>query len=177
MANVDTPTGFKPFMQGRKTPRVTRYYHASGDGTAIFIGDPVVKTGTAHTDLDSTLIVAASGKDGVVTGVAANYVALSTGGYVDVYDAPLQEFIAQADTGHTPVVADMGSNVDLVAGAGSTTTFLSGYELDFNTAGTSVSLSAKIRSLNKRMDNLMGAHADFVVTFNEHTEADNTAGI
>ena len=154
MAKFDTPTGFKPFMQSGKTPRITRYYHSAA--TAIFKGDPVVKTGEAHTDLDSTLFIEAAGATGEVTGVAANYAKANEGTYVDVYDHPLQEFIGQADTGHTPVIADMGRNCDLVAGGGSTTTELSAYELDFNTIGTGADLSAKIRSLDKRVDNVIG---------------------
>jgi len=175
MANLDNPRGFRPLMQDGEAPRLTRYYHSAA--TAIFIGDPVVKTGTAHTDKDSTLIVAAAGATGVVTGVSASYAAASAGTYVLVYDDPLQEFVGQADTTTTPAVTDMGANLTFTATAGSTTDGTSNYELDFSTATTTATLSAKVRSLDKRIDNVMGAHADFVVTMNAHTEADNTAGI
>ena len=175
MANLDNPRGLVPFMQNGESPKVTRYYHSAA--TAIFKGDPVVKTGTAHTDKDSTAIVAAAGADGVVTGVAAGYAKSSAGTYVLVYDDPLQEYVIQADTATSPAVTDIGANCDFIATAGSTTDEMSNYELDMSSATTTVTLSAKIRGLDKRIDNVMGAHADLIVTLNTSTEADNTLGI
>lgn len=177
MANQDNPIGLRAFMQSNKAPKVTRYYHASGDSVAIFIGDPVVKTGTGHTDKDCTPIVAAGGADGVNTGSSASYCAADTGGYILVNDDPLQEFVIQCDTGQASAVTDIGSNCNFIAGAGSTATGKSAYELDLSSATTTVTLSAKIRGIDKRVDNIIGAHCDMIVTLNTATEADNTAGI
>jgi len=52
MANPDTPFGLKPVRHMLGLPlngAVKPYYIPSTYGTALFIGDPVVKTGTANT--------------------------------------------------------------------------------------------------------------------------------
>jgi len=175
MANLDNPRGLVPLMQNNEAPKLSRYYHSAA--TAIFKGDPVVKTGTAHTDKDSTPIAAAAGADGVCTGVAAGYAKASAGTYILVYDDPLQQYVCQCDTGQAAAVTDIGANCDFVAGAGSTTDEKSDYELDLSSATTTVTLSAKIIGLDKRVDNVIGAHADLIVTLNTSTEADNTLGI
>ena len=177
MANSDAPTGFRPLIQGKKTPRITKCYHTSGDSVAIFTGDPVVKTGTASDDLDSTMIVAAAGATGVMTGVAVNYIAADTAGYVYIYDDPQQIFVIQDDESKTSAVTMIGSNASLTATAGHTTSGQSRYEINTTTEETTATLTVKIIGIDKRMDNVMGSHCDWLVQPNTATEADNTAGI
>ena len=177
MANVDNPCGFRPFMQDGKTPRITKCFHTSGDSTGIFIGDPVVKTGTARANTDATMIVAAAGATGVATGVALNYVAGSANGDVYVYDDPQQVFVIQDDNSKTSAVTMIGSNASLLATAGHTTSGQSRYELNTTTEATTATLTAKIIGIDKRVDNAIGANCDWLVRINTATEAANTLGI
>jgi len=57
MANTDAPFGLRPIRHRNGAPyngAFNHYYVASSYATALFVGDPVVKTGTSNTDRKST---------------------------------------------------------------------------------------------------------------------------
>lgn len=182
MANVDSPFGLKPVRYFSGAPyngAANRYYVPASDGTAIFIGDAVSLAGSADADGVPSVAQAAAGATiiGVVVGVefvtrdSTTYREASTERYVMVADDPGLEFLAQEDSvGGDLAVANVGNNVDLVVGAGNTTTGLSGMELDSSTAGTGTAQVRLVR-LWQAADNEIGTNAKWLVRIVEHRNA------
>ncbi len=185
MANVDSPFGLKPVRYFSGAPyngAVNRYYVPASDGTAIFIGDAVSLAGSADADGVPSVAQAAAGGTiiGVVVGVEAvtrdstTYREASTDRYVLVADDPGLLFMAQEDSaGGALAAADVGRNVDLVVGAGDTSTGLSGMELDSSTSATTTA-QVRIVSLWNADDNEIGTNAKWLVRIVEHRNATAT---
>lgn len=198
MANVDTPRGLKPvrYMSGAPyNGAVNAYSTATGDGTAIFIGDPVIISGTAQTingviyqDVDQ----AATGDVivGVVVGVdpmlgsgaggrdSTIHRAASTQRILYVADDPNLLFEIQEVSGGTALTAnDIGLNANFVVGTGNATTGLSGVELNNATEATTNTLDLQIVGFANRPDNEVGEHAKWLVRINRHQRANQVAGI
>tara|TARA_R110000822_G_scaffold104455_1_gene231425 strand:- start:710 stop:1261 length:552 start_codon:yes stop_codon:yes gene_type:complete len=183
MANADAAFGFVPVrhMSGN-APRANKYTIATGLAENIFSGDLCIITAggviTPHTATEVNNI-------GVFGGVS--YTA-SDGSYVYseywpsgtaatnivayVYDDPYTVFKAQS--AGTTAQTNIGNCCDVVAGAGSTTTGRSGFELSGTmAAGTA---SCKIVALYDAPENAFGANAVMEVLINEHVLKDG-AGI
>lgn len=192
MPNADTPFGLKPYSHRNGAPyngAARRYSAAAGDATAIFIGDPVKLSGTSQTidgivyaDVDQ----AATGDVmvGVVVGMVADtrdsltYRAASTQRVLLVADDPDLVYEIQEVSGGTALVADaIGLNANFVVGSGSTTTGLSGVELNNATEATTNTLDLQIMGLVPRADNEVGEHAKWLVRINRHQFANQVAGI
>ena len=161
MANVDSPFGLRPIRHRNGAPyngAVSPYYIPSSYGTALFIGDPVVKTGTSNTAEVKSFVggnfpigtlpeinKATAGDGNAITGVIVGfgpnpsdldkaYNAASTENVAWVADDPDLVFEIQAD-GAIPA-ASIGLNAVLIfTHSGSTTTGLSGVELDTTSDG------------------------------------------
>ena len=183
MANVDAAFGFVPVrhMSGN-IPRANKYTIASGLAENIFTGDLVIliNTGllTPHSATETNNI-------GVFAGVS--YTA-SDGSYVYsqyfptgtsatniiayVYDDPYIVYKVMSDG--SPAQTNIGNCADVVAGAGSTTTGQSGFQLN-SSMGTGTA-TCKIIGLYESPDNAFGANAVVEVLLNEHILKD-TAGI
>ena len=163
MANTDTPIGFWPlynFVGGEI--RTTEYTLTTG--ATVYRGDllKIVAAGTveaAAADIGITAI-----------GVAAEYVtdSGSAGGKkILVYDNPYLVFGVQMDdAGTASTAADVGQTANHLAGSGSTTTKMSGHELDMSNIGTGAQL--KIVGLINEQNNTWGANCNIAVMFNEH---------
>jgi hypothetical protein len=192
MANVDTPFGLRPVRYLSGAPynaAVNHYSTATGDSTAIYIGDPVILSGTSQTinglvysDVDQ----AATGDVivGVVVGVmpitrdSLLYRAASTQRILLVADDPNLVFEIQEVSGGTALAAnDIGLNANFVVAAGSTYTGMSGVELNNATEATTNTLDLKIVGLANRTDNEIGEHAKWLVRINRHQYANQVAGI
>lgn len=188
MANIDAPRGFRPvkYKGGRPYNGATnKYYIPSTDATNIFIGDPVRLAGTGDTAGNyptialSTGSTATTGKSiGVVqgfdpvTGVTTPnlnviYRAASTAMYAFVADDPDLVFEVQEDSvGNNLAATEIGNNVNFTtATAGSTTTGLSGVELDSSSKATTA-LQCRILGLADRPGNDLGTNAKWLVSFN-----------
>lgn len=203
MANNDTPFGLRPIghPSGLSKASIRAYHVASDYGTALFPGDPVIKTGTANTaevsapglgtvqiGALSQVAKATAGDDnaitGVIVGVAADpnnlgrrYIPASTGGVVFVNDDPQTEYEIQAD--EDIVAADVGANAALVyTNAGSTATGQSGAELDSSTVANTATLQLRILGVIPRTDNEAGSNFTKVrVRINRHSEITAGAGV
>lgn len=192
MANADTPFGLKPYSHRNGAPyngAYRLYSTATGDATAIYIGDPVILSGTSQTingvvysDVDQ----AATGDVvvGVVVGVqfvtadSLTYRAASTQRLLCVADDPDLLFEIQEVSGGTALTAnDAGLNANFVVAAGSATTGLSGVELNNGTEATTNTLDLHIVGLSSRPDNEIGEHAKWLVTINRHQYSNQVAGI
>lgn len=189
MANLNAPFGMRPSRSlGRSNVQVNEYVHDSGDSAALFIGDPVVTTGTSTTAIqgvpDGTPIVAASGTitttaiRGAVTGVRPNltnltlqYCPASTELALLVADDPYQLFEIMSDG--TVVVGDVSGNIAITSGSGSTVTGLSAYVAHEASLGSTNVL--RIVRVLPVASNALGANAILECLINEH-ELKGTTG-
>ena len=190
MANVDTPMGLRPIRHISGAPYNGLVEHFTcADATAIFIGDPVILSGTSqqyngesYRDVDQ----AATGNViiGVVVGVepvtadSLRYRAASTLRLLYVATSPDLVFEIQEVSGGTALTAnDAGLNADFVVGSGSTVTGMSGVELNNTGEATTNTLDLKILSPVRRADNAIGEHCKWEVMINRHQYANQVAGI
>jgi hypothetical protein len=192
MANADRAAGLLPVRYITGAPyngAADVYSTATGDATAIFLGDPVKLSGTSTTingvvyaDVDQ----AATGDViiGVVVGVlpvtndSLIYRAASTARRLLVATDPSLLYEIQEVSGGTALTAAaIGLNADFVVGTGSTITGMSGVEL--NNVGEAVTntLDLQILGLVSRADNEVGEHAKWLVRINRHQFANQVAGI
>jgi hypothetical protein len=204
MANVDRPSGLTPVAYKSGAPyngACRPYYIPSSYGTALFIGDPVTRTGTSNT---AAVKVPGAGSFGIgtmpeinkttagdsnsdaerQTGVIVGFSPLAgsleykhnpanTERVAFVADDPDLVFEIQAN-GAIPA-ASMGLNaIFIYTHSGSTATGLSGAELD--TTGTVPAADASyqmriLRAVNREDNDTTLTHARVLVTLNNHTEA------
>lgn len=154
--------GLKPIRYKSGAPyngSCNRYSVAAGEANNIFIGDPVVISGTGDADGVPGVALAAAGAliTGVVVGFASKqsaaagattalnrgYRAASEADYLLVSDDPSLLFAIEEDAvGGALATTDIGNNADLVGAAGSTYTKRSGYMLD---SSTKVTTTAQVR--------------------------------
>lgn len=183
MANVDAAFGFVPVrhMSGN-APRTNKYTITSGLAENIFSGDMVILTadgvitpagatetnqlgvfaGVSYTASDGSYVYSEYWPSGTV---ATNIIAY-------VYDDPYTVFKVQS--AGSPAQTNIGNCADIVAGAGSTTTGRSGFEISGTMAATAA--QCKIIALHDSPENAFGANAVMEVLINEHVLKDS-AGI
>jgi hypothetical protein len=175
MANRDNPHGLAPL--GRTLsggPCSVNQYKKDADGaTAIFVGDVVAR--------DDDSFINPGGTPGTTTyqGVALNHGAGSTITQHLVVDSPDALFEAQ-DDGDTDgfAEADMGLLCNLVFGAGSAYSEISGHELDEATINTTNTLDVKLLRLHPVVGNEYGAvHSRIQIVFNKHRLNPGLAGV
>ncbi len=135
------------------------YSVAAGETNNIFIGDPVLISGTGDAAGIPGVVRAAAGDrmTGVVVGfgqfdgasagsttaINRGYRTASTADYLLVADDPALLFAVEEDAvGGALATTDIGNNADLVGGTGSTVTRRSGYMLD---SYTKVTTTAQVR--------------------------------
>lgn len=205
MANVDSPFGLRPVRYKNGAPwngAAQPYYIQSDYGTALFVGDPVIKTGTSNTAAVKVpgggsfgigtlpaINKAAAGDTNRMTGVIVGFAALpdnlgykhnpaNTERVAFVVDDPNVVFEIQAD-GAIPA-ASIGLNaVFIYTHSGSTSTGLSGVELDTTSDAPAADASNQmliLRAVNREDNDTTLTHAKVEVKLINHTEADgNTA--
>ena len=199
MANVDAKKGLIPTKHkngecynGATNP----YYIPSTYATALYIGDPVIITGTANTaeymgyepgtlpEINKATAAGGAYTSGVIVGFKADpdnldktYNPASTERIAMIADDPDLVFEIQEDSGEAALaVTDVGLNADYIFGTASTVTGKSGVELDSSTADTTNTLQMKILRLSSRLGNAIGDNAVWEVMINLHTQR-NTTGI
>lgn len=187
MANANIARGLVPLREagsGVHNGGLNMYYHPSSDATALYIGDPVVKNGSADgAGVPGCVRAAAAGPiTGVVAGFVpdgvtdrAGYGAASTAYYVLVDDDPDAIFEIQDNTGIA--AADVGLNASMTLAAGNAYSKRSGVTLDAATKATTATLPLKIVGLRPTPGNDFGAYNKLMVKINVHTEAQASAGI
>lgn len=187
MANPNTPIGLKAVRDagsGKDSGGLNLYYHPASDATALFIGDPIVKNGSADAAGVPGCVraVAAGPITGVVEGFVpdgvtnlAGYGAASTAFYVLVRDDPSELFEIQENTGLA--AADIGLNANMTIAAGSTFNRRSGVTLDATSKATTATLALKMIGLSPKPKNDFGAFNKVLVKINNHTESSGVAGL
>jgi len=190
MANVNSPTGFRP-VRHRSGARIVQnpYSIAAAYSTKIHKGTIVELTGTSM----QIQVAAADNADnlGVFAGCeytnaagkrvyskywpadtsATDIVAFVWDDYNIIWEAQYGNTAAQ-----TPAVTDLGNGIKWVVGTGSDTTGLSGSYLDHANKGTT-DTQLRLERLVSRDDNTMGDFAKFEVSFMEHALMNVVAGV
>lgn len=204
MANVDAPFGLRPIRHRNGAPytgAANPYYIPSSYGTALFIGDPVVKTGTSNTaEVDAPgagkfnigtlpeINKATAGDSNAITGVVVGFMgdaddllynAASTERIALVCDDPDVVFEIQADG--AIAAAQVGLNAVLIyTNAGDTDTGLSGAELDTTSDVPAADASNQLtiqRVVNREDNEAASANTVCEVKINNHTEVHGAIGI
>lgn len=187
MANPNTPIGLKAVRNAgsaKDSGGLNLYYHPASDATALYIGDPVVKNGSADAAGVPGCVraVAAGPITGVVEGFVpdgvtdkAGFGAASTAFYALVRDDPHELFEIQENAGIA--AADIGLNANMAIGSGSSFTRRSGVTLDAATKATTATLALKMVGLSPKPKNDFGAFNKVLVKINNHTESSGTAGL
>lgn len=188
MANGNAPTGLTPrrYRNGSPWMGAARHYLVPAtDPTPLYVGDPVVIVAGSDTANGFASVTAAPGGagnriTGVVIGfrpsatiIASGYRVGAVAEYVIVADDPDLLFEVQesaATNGAALTAAAMGKNVNLLAGNGSPATRQSGVMIDSASASTAGTGQLRVVEFQRRVDNIIGAYAKWMVAINQPTE-------
>lgn len=192
MPNPNTPRGIQPYAYAWGAPwggAVRTYYVPSGNATALFMGDPVAGvTNSSDGNGVPTAEIATAGATnyilGAFMGISNNagsavipvlqnqtpYLPAGQAAYIYVSDDPFLLYEVQEDSvGGSMVSGAGGRNADLVAGAGSTITNYSGWQLDSSTLAVGATLQMRIIQALQQIDNTVGqANAKWLTKINLH---------
>ena len=192
MANIDAPFGFVPVrMQGGAPFSGGQYEYtiSSTYGTNIFTGDLAIQAADGDIEVSAAT---STNNIGVFNGCFytdsngkpqyAKYwpaSTTSTDAVAFIIDDPNVIFEAQED-GSALALADRGTNTDLVATAGSTTTGRSGHEIDSDETGSAATAQFRVVAVSKDPSNntVASANCNWYVKILEHLNGpQSTAGI
>ena len=208
MANPDNPFGFKAIKHKLGVglnASLSSYSVLATYGTALFIGDPVIRVAggsnaaavtagiVRHPIASLPEIERAAGTDGTyVTGIIAGFEPdpdalglrqhrlASTARVVHVIDDPFVVYKIQDDGAAALGATAVGLNaLFILTTAGNAVTGISGAELDSNATAPSADASNPLRIVAKYEDgiNVVGANCIWEVMLNQHTEIPNVLGI
>ena len=192
MANANKPSGLSPvqYLNGAPWNGQARLYSVAYNyGSALYIGDPVILSGTSDTNGVPGVTLATAGDAnpvvGAVVGVGRyeslianpnnlNITYFPSGGdgvnspwYVMVADDPNIIFEAQDIGSSTQLAAtNIGENINLKSGTGNG--FISGWGIDNGSHGTTATYQCKLMGLVRTSDNAFGQYAKFLVKINNH---------
>jgi len=196
MANANKPMGLSPvaYLNGSPWNGQARMYSiAASYGTALYIGDPVVSSGSA--DSNGVPGIAIYGGTGAIRGVIVGlgkyegsmvnpsnlditYRPASDPAvwYAMVVDDPNVIFEVQENSNGTQLsAAEVGLNTVLKSGTGNG--FVSGWQLSSYsdaTPATTATLAIRLLGLVRRIDNAFGSYAKWRVQINVHELAHGT---
>ena len=193
MPNANAPFGLRPTRRqgGTIAGTLEVFTVPAADGTAIYIGDCVTKTGngtgqTVNGVMYPDCVIAATTDiiDGVVVAVLADteasltYRAASTLRRLLVSTDPDLLYEAQEGNSGTPfTLNDVGMNVSISVVAGSATTGLSGTVLNNTTEATTDTLGFKIVAPINRPNLEIGLANRWLVRINRHRLDNQIIGV
>lgn len=190
MANANRPNGFAPVSYLNGAPyngQARRYSIAAAYGTALYIGDPVISSGTSDGNgVPGVVLGAATGAlRGVIVGLSNT---VGVGGnynnpnityrpasdpavwYAMVADDPNIVFEVQEESNGTQLAAtEVGMNTISKVGTGNG--FISGWQIPSATGATPATtntLQLKLLGLTLVSGNAFGAYAKWLVQINVH---------
>lgn len=197
MANANRPTGLSPVRSITGAPfndQVQLYSIAPAYATALYIGDPVISSGTSDSRgiAGITLAAATGAIRGVIVGLGTNVglianpqnldityrpaAAQSQTWYALVCDDPNMIFeVQEVGTGTPFTAAEVGLNANLSLGAGNG--YVSGWQVDNSGEGTTDTLQVRLLGLVQRQDNAFGQYAKWLVKINNHEFYLGNAGL
>lgn len=164
MANVDNPHGLAFVgMDGPGFPWKQYLAKAVGYGTAVFQQDAVQRVA------DGSIQSGGTPGTTLISGVAQDYGAASTATNHNVIVSSDALFEAQDNSATDGIAAaDLGLNANLQYNAGSTTTLISGHEINETGAAVTASLDVHLCELLNQPDNAHGAWARIIIKINAH---------
>lgn len=193
MANADAAFGLKPvrYRSGAPYNGACNLYHvASGDSTAIYVGQLVKLTGGADAAGIPTVtgnVASGNACVGVVIGVkpdtaaSPTYGAGSTTRYVYVADDPALMFEVQEDSDGGALAATACGATATLTGftSGSTVTGLSAIEIDSSglSETSDTDDDVRIHQLVQAPDNEVGTNARWLVSLNVHAYVNAGVGV
>lgn len=194
MANADSATGLRPVRYlsgGPYNGAANKYYIPATDtDSAAYIGSLVKLTGGADADgIPAVTANVSTGNPvvGVVVGVLSEssdstiYRENSTARYVLVADDPNLMFEVQEDSVGGALAATAAGATCQLTGftSGSTTTGLSGIELDSSNVSETSDTDDDVRiiGLVQRPDNAVGTNAKWLVRLNVHQYVNAAVGV
>lgn len=191
MANANRPSGFSPvqYLNGAPWNGLARTYSiAASYNTALYIGDPVISSGTADANGVPGIVLGAT--TGALRGVIVG-LGTSEGGatfnpsnlnltyrpasdpavwYARVVDDPNVIFEVQEESNGTQLAAtEVGLNQISKSGTGNG--YLSGWmipSMTGATAATTATLQLRLLGLARVPNNAFGAYAKWLVQINVH---------
>ncbi len=185
MANTDQPSGFTPVgtTDGSDWHGKLRTVQFADDYAAsAFVGDVVKLTGTGSVDGKYEQVEVAAAGDaniGAIVEILPSFE--DEGSLTQMYKPASTERLAkvcfgsevlyevQEDSdGAALATTDIGSDIDLIAGAGNTITGISGQQIDSSTAGSGTQF--RIRHIARREDNELGDFCRWIVTVNDNQD-------
>lgn len=200
MANANRPSGFSPsqYLNGSPWNGQARLYSiAAAYATALYVGDPVISSGTADANGVPGIILGATtgALRGVIAGIGnsegliANIVnpniayrpaaAQSTVWYAMVVDDPNVLFEVQEESNGTQIAAtEIGFNTISKSGTGNG--YLSGWMIPSATGAApaaTATLQLRLMGLVRRLDNAFGAYAKHLVKINVHELGTGTGAL
>lgn len=200
MANANRPAGFIPvqYLNGAEWNGQARLYSiAAAYATALYIGDPVISSGTSNADgVPGVILGAATGAlRGVIVGLGTQEGLIANPQNLDityrpaaattkdwfamVVDDPMVLFEIQEKANTLQLAAtDIGLNTVPVIGTGNG--FVSGWQLASSTDATpavTATLQLKLMGLVRRQQNAFGAYAKHLVKINVHELGTGTGAL
>ncbi len=194
MANANTAFGLWPErkVSGQPWSGAANIYNVpSTYGSNLFLGDPMIPTGTSDANgIPNVTLATAGGSNytigpfiGIVNGgepiVSVTrdlpiYHTASTQQYILVADDPELMFRIQEDG--TGVASNSSANANLASGSGSTVTGQSGWLLSTSSVNTTATLQLRLLRPLATPDNAIGLYCKWMVRINLHSLT-NTTGI
>ena len=196
MANANRPSGFTPvqYLNGAAWNGQARTYSiAANYGTALYIGDPVISSGTSDANgVPGIAIGATTGAlRGVIVGLGKYEGLMANPSNLDityrpasdpavwyamVVDDPNVLFELQEESNGTQLAAtEVGLNTISKSGTGSG--YISGWQLPSATGATpntTATLQLRLFGLSRKTNNAFGAYAKWLVQINVHELAHGT---
>ncbi len=190
MANANKPSGLSPvrYLNGANWNGAANVYSiAASYATALYIGDPVISSGTADANgVPGIAIYGGTGAiRGVIVGLGTQEQVIANVGdltktyhpasdpsawYALVVDDPNVIFEVQENSNGTALAAtEVGLNTVLKSGTGNG--YVSGWLLSSYTDATPATtntLAIRLLGLARRSDNAFGAYAKWLVKINVH---------
>lgn len=194
MANSNSPFGLRPIRHRNGAPyngAVRPYLLPATDANDMFAGDPVNLAGNSNSAPVSvpgagdfppgtlpTIVRATAGSTNYLIGsivefaadaddLKLNYRKASTERVAWVADDPDLIFEIQEDGALAG--SSVGQNVNLVAGAGSTVSGYSGWQIQSSSAGVGATIQLRLERLVNRVDNALGTNGKWLVAINLHS--------
>lgn len=183
MTNVNRPAGLIPVRHAAGgIVRNGEYTIAADLNQSLFLGDPVVLTGTGR---NITIATAATANKILGAFAGCKFVnengeqrfekkwpAQASAQYSDitalVYDDPFTIFSIQMDGAAGLVEADVGSTTNLVEGTGNDYTGRSGWQADQSEIDTDSADQVRILGLDPTLGNAYGQYAKTLVMIQNH---------
>ena len=207
MANTDNPSGLRPIRHKSGidwSACVRKYYVPATYETALFLNEPVVKTGTSNTalvrsgkedhkiatlpEVNKTAAGDGNASTGVIVGFepdvdglrARQHRLADTERVALVCDDPHVIYEVQDDGAAASAATTVGLNAVFIdTHAGDTITGIAGTELDMNSDPPDADASNQMTILRLAdiQGNAVGANAVWEVHINNHTEAIGVVGL